>query len=61
MHHFRAYLTDTTIFEILGKQYDLQPLAYAIVDLHKKLEELIADYEKRTRKPARQQGRNIQR
>ena len=36
-HFFRAYFVDTGHFQLLGKKYDIPPLAEAIVELHDKL------------------------
>jgi hypothetical protein len=37
-HIFRAYYTDRSIFELLGKKYEIEPIAEEIVRIHCRLE-----------------------
>jgi hypothetical protein len=37
-HIFRAYYTDRSIFELLGKQYEIEPIAEEIARIHCRLE-----------------------
>lgn len=43
LHVFRAYYVDTGVFEILGEQYQIPPLADEILRLHAILERCIDD------------------
>lgn len=36
-HIFRAYYTDVVVFELLGKQYEIEPIAREITRLHRRL------------------------
>lgn len=36
-HLFRAYFVDTGVFELLGRQYEIPPIAEEIFRIHKKL------------------------
>jgi len=36
-HIFRAYFVDTGVFELLGQQYEIPPLAEEILQIHEKL------------------------
>ena len=35
-HFFRAYFTDTGVFEILGKRYEIEPIAVELWRMHEK-------------------------
>jgi len=37
VHLFRAYYVDTGVFELLGKRYEIQPLAREVGRIHEQL------------------------
>lgn len=40
VHLFRAYYVDVGVFELLGKRYEIQPLAAAVARVHVQLEKM---------------------
>lgn len=40
VHIFRAYYVDTGVFELLGKRYEVQPLATEITRIHEQLKKM---------------------
>ena len=42
VHLFRAYYTDTGVFELLGKRFEVQPLAAEVIRVHQALRKMDA-------------------